>query len=112
MCPNVLSVGARESHLDDPGVKTCCGAAPTDNTFGHTAKAYGVKFSPLIQNTMMTISDDHTARVWTLTEGATPEAPVVLSGHTSRVRSQAWHPSIPHVSVSYTHLTLPTILLV
>ncbi len=98
--PKSARLGARESHLDDPGVKTCCGAAPTDNTFGHTAKAYGVKFSPLIQNTMMTISDDHTARVWTLTEGATPEAPVVLSGHTSRVRSQAWHPSIPHVCMT------------
>lgn len=66
---------------------------------GHSAKVYGVVYSPLVCGKLMSVSDDKTARVWTLRPDGTStgEAAVVLAGHASNVRAQAWHPEIPHV---------------
>ena len=61
-------------------------------------KVYGVKFSPLVPGKLMSVSDDKTARVWTVGPHGRPVAPVVtLAGHASNVRAQAWHPEIPRL---------------
>ena len=72
-------------------------AAKLEGAHG-THKVYGVAFSPLVPGKLMSVSDDKTARVWTIGPDGGPAAPVVtLAGHESNVRAQAWHPEIPRL---------------
>ena len=66
---------------------------------GHSAKVYGVTFSPLVPGRLLSVSDDATARAWTVREQrgsafACAEKPVALVGHTDKVRAHAWHPEL------------------
>ena len=66
---------------------------------GHSAKVYGATFSPLVPGRLLSVSDDATARAWTVLEQrngafACVAKPVVLVGHTDKVRAHAWHPEL------------------
>ena len=69
---------------------------------GHSAKVYGATFSPLVPGRLLSVSDDATARAWTVREArggafVCAEKPVVLRGHTDKVRAHAWHPELRDV---------------
>ena len=63
---------------------------------------YGATFSPLVPGRLLSVSDDATARAWTVREArggafVCAEKPVVLRGHTDKVRAHAWHPELRDV---------------
>ena len=66
---------------------------------GHAKKCYGVTYSPLVPGRLLSVSDDTTARVWSLdgATGAPTEPAIVLRGHAKYVRGHAWHPEMPNV---------------
>lgn len=78
---------------------TTDGHTPVGQLQAHAVKTYNVMYSPLVRGRLMSVSDDKTARVWSLGADGKPtdEPSVVLAGHTSNVRAMAWHTEIPHV---------------
>lgn len=59
---------------------------------GHTKKSFGVAWSPLLDNMLLTGSDDATARVWDVRAGT---CCALLVGHRTEVRALCWHPEVP-----------------
>ena len=58
---------------------------------GHKAKVFNVTWSPLLPDTLLSGSDDRTARVW---NAGTKESKALV-GHTMNVRGLLWHSEIP-----------------
>ncbi|GFR43266.1 hypothetical protein Agub_g4328, partial [Astrephomene gubernaculifera] len=60
----------------------------------HASRAFHLEFSPLLPHTLLSSSNDRTARVWDVAAG---DCTAVLQGHTAEVRAVAWHPEVAHI---------------
>ena len=81
---------------------TCVSTKLGASEGGHSSKVYGVLFSPLVPGRMLSVSDDCTARVWSVTQQTSGkfvcvDKTVTLKGHSDKVRAQNWHPEIKNV---------------
>lgn len=82
-------------HPSTPTDPTC---RPQHRCLGHTAEGYGLSWSPVTANRLLSGSDDATVCMWDLTEaGAEVQALQIRRGHSSVVEDVDWSHHHAHV---------------
>ena len=79
--------------------------SPPKRLRGHTARVYGVSWSPLVPGLLLTSSDDKTIRCHRADADPEPGSSslytsVVMEGHTLNARALQWHAEIPYIAFS------------
>ncbi|EKX48332.1 hypothetical protein GUITHDRAFT_136844 [Guillardia theta CCMP2712] len=109
--PSWMGKGLKEPHAPSPLLSTTCldwGVRLFDvqdpanyqklkEFRHHSAKAFSVKFSPLVPGLLASSSDDCRVAVWRVEE---EKKVVVLEGHTNKTRALSWHYEIPFILLS------------
>lgn len=69
---------------------------------GHTARAFGVCWSPLLKDRLASGSDDKTIRIWDTSSAglSNPNSTIILIGHTHNIRALAWSYEVPYILLS------------
>ncbi len=68
---------------------------------GHTKRVFGITWSPLLPNMLLTGSDDRTARVWDVdAQDKQVTCVALLTGHSLEVRALCWHPELPNICLT------------